>query len=668
MRRLLRGRHGAGPGSRLAAVALLVAVTTPIRSAGVAAQAPAPATPAIHITSPLGRTDFPGRIRIVARLDAQGAKAPDRVEFYVDDLLVGTDTDGPPYDALWTDENPFEQREIIARAELPTGAVLTDRVVLKPLELTDATEVTSVAVDVSVLDAKGRFIPNLSAADFELLEDAAPQTIDLVAERREPALFTLLVDSSQSMALRADAVRAAARRLLDPLNKDDKVLVAPFSRAITSVTGPTTDRQTVLDAIAAIRPSGGTAILDSLQEAARIISPEHERRAVILITDGYDEHSTSAFMDTIQALRKSSVTVYVIGVGGVAGISLKGEKVLSQLAEMTGGRAWFPRDDRRIAEAYETAAADVQHKYLLTYTPANQRRDGLWRALTVRTRVPDAQVHTRSGYTAPLAPPVRASMEFTAISSGDRPAALTIDDVELLEDGVPQKLDTFQEAVLPVTFMLALDASGSMKNSADAAKTAARSFVEALRPEDDLGMILFADKAEFINAPMQKRDPSLAAIDRYAAQGGTALYDAVYDCLAQVSTVSGRRVVVIVTDGRDENAASNGPGSLRTWDEVLRKLPQSGATVYTVGVGSRVDRAKLQQLADDSGGAAYFPADVTTLASEYHRILDELRRRYVVAYESSNRLRDGSWRKVQMRARDRKVTLRSGGGYFAPAQ
>ena len=175
-------------------------------------------------------------------------------------------------------------------------------------------------------------------------------------------------------------------------------------------------------------------------------------------------------------------------------------------------------------------------------------------------------------------------------------------------------MDTFHEVALPVTIMLALDSSGSMLRSAERAQEAARGFVMAVRPEDQIGMILFADRADYVHSPTDRRDWSLQAIDAYKAAGGTALYDALYDSLAQLAGVKGRRVVVVVTDGRDENAASNGPGSLRTWDDVLRKLQQTDAAVYAVGVGSRVDRATLQELADRSGGAAYFPSDVTALA------------------------------------------------------
>jgi Ca-activated chloride channel family protein len=646
--------------------ALTVASVVAALVLGVPAQAQSPS--ALKITSPVGRTGLTGTIRIVVRADGEEPLVPLRVEFYIDKLHLSDDENGPPYEALWTDENPFERREISVRAELPSGATLTDTVVLEPLRVAEAVEVTSVGLEASVVDTRGRFVRNLAASDFTLLEDNVEQHIDLVTQRREPSLFVLLVDSSQSMAMRYDAVRAAARRFLEPLHPDDVVVVAPFSRTVTTITGPTRDHETILDAITAIQPSGGTAILDAVQDVLPRLAGAYERRAIVLITDGYDEHSTSAFDEAVAAAKKSNVTLYVVGLGGVAGISLKGEKLLTQLADETGGRAWFPRDNSRLAEAYAATAEDVQQRYVMTYTPTNQRRDGTFRKITIKLGNPDLRVRTRDGYTAPLAPPVRASFEFTAIGTAESAPRITLEDIEVLEDGVPQKVDTFQEVALPVTFMLALDSSGSMLRSAERAQDAAREFVHAMRPEDKLGMILFADRAEYVHSPTERRDWSLQAIDGYKALGGTALYDALYDSLAQLSDVQGRRVVVVVTDGRDENAASNGPGSLRGWEDVLSKLQQTDAAVYAVGIGSRVDRAPLQELADRSGGAAYFPTDVTALAADYYRILDELRRRYAVGYESTNRVRNGKWRKVQIRSRAKDVSVRSRDGYFAPVQ
>ena len=139
------------------------------------------------------------------------------------------------------------------------------------------------------------------------------------------------------------------------------------------------------------------------------------------------------------------------------------------------------------------------------------------------------------------------------------------------------------------------------------------------------------------------------------------------DCIAELQASRATCVDVVFTDGRDENATSDGPGSLRAWDEVLALQQKTDAAIYVVGLGSRVDRPRLQELADRSGGAAYFPAGSESLSAQFANIIDEMRRRYVVGWESSNRERSGQWRKVDILVGP-GVTVRSRGGYFAPAE
>ena len=160
----------------------------------------------------------------------------------------------------------------------------------------------------------------------------------------------------------------------------------------------------------------------------------------------------------------------------------------------------------------------------------------------------------------------------------------------------------------------------------------------------------------------------MKAIDEYTTHGGTALYDAVHESLGRLKTAEGRRVVVVMTDGRDENATATGPGSVVTYDQLLDELPASGALVYAIGLGSNVDRERLQTLAARTGGEAYFPESVDTLANEYARIVENLRRQYVIGYTSTNSRRDGAWRAVSVTSRKEGVKIASRGGYFAPAR
>ena len=243
---------------------------------------------------------------------------------------------------------------------------------------------------------------------------------------------------------------------------------------------------------------------------------------------------------------------------------------------------------------------------------------------------------------------------------------VTKDDLIVLEDGVEQKIDTFQEATTPVTMVLALDQSGSMKKSADKVVEAAAEFVQALRPEDWLGVITFADKSLVAHGMTQERQSTLQAIAAYKAEGGTALYDALCDSVLMLKQYKGRKAIVVLTDGRDEDNPGTGPGSTRTWDQVVGLLREIDVTAFAVGLGTKIDPERLTTLGTVSGGQAYFPLEVSDLSAQYERIIDNLRHRYIIGYTSTNSSRDGKWRAVEIKARSADIVVHSRQGYFAP--
>lgn len=636
-------------------------------TAGLAAvERPANVPLSVRITSPLGRLGVPGNLRIVAQIKADPAAALSPVQFYVDGKLLSTVDAGPPYAVEWIDENPFETREIAVAVADSLGNTARDTVTLKPLEINEITDVARVLIDASVQDPLGHYIDTLDAHSFRVLEDGVPQNVDLAQKEEMPATFALLIDSSQSMSRRLGFVQEAAQRLSTHMRARDRMLVVPFSNSLGTITGPTDDRTTTAESIGRIASRGGTAILDALVEISPLLGAIQGRRAVVLITDGYDEHSRHDFEQALASIKSVQATVYVVGIGGVAGISLKGERLLKRLAAETGGRAFLPSREEEIVAVSTLLASDVQKRYLLSYTPSNQTLDGKWRKVTVETDDPKHNVRARAGYFAPKAPPVRASIEFTAADSGSGFVDIEASDIIVTEGGVEQKVDVFHEAVTPVSIMLAIDASGSMKKWAETAKAAATSFVDSIRPQDALGLVMFADRSEMVVDLTVERERARAAIAAYIPRGGTALYDGVADSMARLAKVEGRRAIVVVTDGRDEDNAGTKPGSLRTFKEVLAAARSVDAIVYAIGVGQNVDRQVLATLARESGGDAYFPEDVSQLQAHYSTIVENLRRRWIIGYESTNTARDGAWRAVEIRARKGSVVLRSRGGYFAP--
>jgi VWFA-related protein len=624
-----------------------------------------PVGASIRITSPLGRSGLPGRVRIVARVSGLAA-SPREVRFYVGTALLATDVDGAPYVAEWTDDNPFELRRIRVELEDAAGRVVSDAVDLQPFELVEATEVLSVSVDAAVRDAQGRYPGHLVKEDFTLFEDESPQTVDGSISESVPTTFALLVDSSQSMARNIEFVRRSVAEFPHLLGRTDDALVAPFKGTVTSVTGPTRDPDTLAGAVAAIRPGGTTGVLDGLTAVARRFVPGDRRRAVVLVTDAYDEVSETKVDDVLAALKQADVIVYTLAVGGVSGVSLEGEALLRRIAHETGGRAYFPWTPREVNAAHAAIVADAQHRYRVTYTPSNQRQDGTWRTIRLATVNPAYSVSARAGYRAPAPRPVKATLEFTLTDPERQSVDVGRDDLAVIEDGVAQTIESFHESVAPVSVVLALDASGSMTRVVPAVQEAAHLFVDALRSGDPLGLVIFADRAEMVHDLTPARWVSHRAVQAYAAAGGTALYDGLVESMARLQSVAGRRVVVVVTDGRDENAASTGPGSARPWADVLALARASGVTVYAIGVGTRVDTARLQELAAATSGEVYLTADVTELERHYQRIVDELRRRYVVAYTSTNSTRNGGWRQVDIRPANPSLRVRGAGGYFAP--
>jgi Ca-activated chloride channel homolog len=620
----------------------------------------------IRITSPLGRTGLTGPIRIVAQIQHGSGSSLEPVKFYVDEKLVGEDSDGPPYAVEWADANPYEARNIVVEVSDKDGNVARDEIRLDPLTITDVTRVSSVLLEATVQDKSGRYVGGLDAHDFVVEEDGVPQTTDLVQTEALEATYTLLIDSSQSMARRIDFVREAANRLAQHLRSQDRIIVAPFSRAIGAVTGPTDDRLTVGDAISAIQAKGGTAILDCLADIPHLLQGAEGRQAIVLFTDGYDEHSVETFQTAMEAVRSAHATVYVIAIGGSAGISLKGQRLLRRLATESGGKLFVPSREEELPRVNDLVAKDVEQRYLITYTPANQKIDGSWRSVTVRTTEAADLVRTRAGYFAPKPPPIRPTLEFTISTTNNDHPSLSASDLIVLEDGVEQTVDSFQEAVAPVSIVLALDTSGSMKPSVDAVKEAAQRFVEALQPQDKLAMVLFSDRPTFAHDLTKEREFSLAAIRQYAAAGGTALNDALYDSLMRLKKVDGRRVAVVMTDGRDENGPGTAPGSQHTLDDVLTRLKEVDATIFAIGLGPKVDRAPLERLATDSGGEAFFPQEVGSLARDYQRILETLRSRFALTFTSTNSTRDGAWRNLEIHSRVADVVIKSRNGYFAP--
>ena len=271
----------------------------------------------------------------------------------------------------------------------------------------------------------------------------------------------------------------------------------------------------------------------------------------MLVTDGFDENSTVKLDAVVAAAQAARTTVYGLAIGGINGVSLTGQSTLGHLTTRTGGRVFFPWRDSELPQIAKRVAEDARNRYLITTRRRTRKRTA--RGARSPSRCPGAQGRGARGISGAHAAANRATIEFHVTNSEGGYVTLASTDFEVVEDGVRSVVDTFHEALDPVSIMLTLDASGSMVKAAGTVRETAREFVRAVRKEDRLSVVTFADEVQVEHALSGDRALSMTAIDKYVASGGTALYDGLWDSLVQLKKESGRRAIVLLTDGRDEN-------------------------------------------------------------------------------------------------------------------
>ena len=229
----------------------------------------------------------------------------------------------------------------------------------------------------------------------------------------------------------------------------------------------------------------------------------------------------------------------------------------------------------------------------------------------------------------------------------------------IYEDDALQPITNFMSENVPLEIIVAADVSGSMKAAMPAVKQAVKKFLSALRPADSVTLVSFNDNVFTLARPNVDLATRLKAVDRLSSWGGTALYDVIVKSLDQLGRQTGRRALVVFTDGEDLN--SRVPA-----EAAERRIESSDAVLYSIGLGRapKVDtlRKVLERLAKKSGGRAFFE-ELQDLDDVFGRIVDELSNQYLLGYARPDSARDGRWRKIRVDVVDRDVKIRTRQGY-----
>lgn len=254
---------------------------------------------------------------------------------------------------------------------------------------------------------------------------------------------------------------------------------------------------------------------------------------------------------------------------------------------------------------------------------------------------------------------------------------LTRDDFVVLEDGVKQDVAFFDTGI-PLALALLLDTSASMEGKLATAQEAATGFVRRLQPGDVASVVDFDSRVRMLHGFTNDRVALEEAIHQTKADGTTALYNAVYIAVQQLSKLRleqemlspPRRALIVLSDGDDTS-------SLMALDDVLDAAVRADTVIYTIGIGSgdaspdenfEGTRFTLRRLAQQTGGRAFFPLDAGDLIGVYRDIREELSHQYLLAYQASNARTDGGWRRISVHVTRTGLRVRTRPGYYAPSR
>jgi len=240
------------------------------------------------------------------------------------------------------------------------------------------------------------------------------------------------------------------------------------------------------------------------------------------------------------------------------------------------------------------------------------------------------------------------------------------------EDGVQQKLISFQHTDLPVSIALVVDNSGSMSKKRPSVNKSALDLIQASNPQDEAFVVNFSDEAfidqEFTSDINKLRD----GLGHIESRGGTALYDAVAASADKLVAEAKRpkQVLIIITDGEDN-------ASTQDLEQTIRRVQQlSGPVIYSIGLlfGDEMSRAEvrharraLELLSTETGGMAFFPKNIEQVDQIAAEVARDIRNQYTIGYHSTRPTTEPGFRHVAVTAEDRahgKLTVRTRTGYY----
>lgn len=267
------------------------------------------------------------------------------------------------------------------------------------------------------------------------------------------------------------------------------------------------------------------------------------------------------------------------------------------------------------------------------------------------------------------------SLNVTVMEGTKYVTGLQQEDFDVFEDGAKQTLSFFSAVQQPIALAILLDTSNSMEDKIATAQEAATGFVRRMKKDDVIEVIEFNSQVRIPQPFTNDVNALERAIRQTTVNGSTSLYNAIYvslrglkDQRAKNAEEIRRQAIVVLSDGDDTS-------SVIEYDDVLDLAKRSETAIYAIGLRQQeTGRGKfkeaefvLRQLSQETGGRVFFPTSVGELPKIYEQISEELASQYTMAYSSKNPMRNGAWRRIDVRVNKPGASARTRRGYYGPS-
>jgi Ca-activated chloride channel family protein len=273
-------------------------------------------------------------------------------------------------------------------------------------------DVNMVVVNVTVTDPFDRIVTGLEETNFQVFDEKVEQKIAAFSTEDAPISVGLIFDSSGSMSDKIQKSKEAALQFFKTSNPQDEFMLINFSDRANLVAGFTSKYENIQDRLLFVKAGGKTALLDAIYLGlSEMKKSTTNRRALLVISDGGDNHSRYTENDVKRAVREANVQIYSVGIfeplssRGRTTEEAGGPGLLADLAEVSGGRMFSVEDANELPDIAEKISIELRNQYVIGYRPSNLVRDGRWRRIRVKLNaprgLPPLQVYSRTGYYAP---------------------------------------------------------------------------------------------------------------------------------------------------------------------------------------------------------------------------------------------------------------------------